>query len=92
MSRIGKQPIPLPAGVTLSPATSIVLDRARATNAALATWVGQNTVKHRVSGHALVCDVDEVSQTAANIEQTCRIVGYDRKIFKDGIFITRKGE
>jgi len=38
------------------------------------------------------CDVDEVSQSAANIEQTCRIVGYDKKIFQDGIYITSKGE
>lgn len=37
-------------------------------------------------------NVDEVSQTAANIEQTCRIVGYDKKIFQDGIYITSKGE
>lgn len=37
-------------------------------------------------------DLDEVSQTAANIEQTCRIVGYDKKIFQDGIYITIKGE
>ncbi len=37
-------------------------------------------------------DVDEVSQTAANIEQTCRIVGYDRKIFQDGCYIVSKGE
>jgi large subunit ribosomal protein L6 len=37
-------------------------------------------------------DVDEVSQTAANIEQTCRIVGYDKKIFQDGIYIISKGE
>lgn len=36
-------------------------------------------------------DVDEVSQTAANIEQTCRIVGYDKKIFQDGVYITEKG-
>jgi large subunit ribosomal protein L6 len=37
-------------------------------------------------------DLDEVSQTAANIEQTCRIVGYDKKVFQDGIYITSKGE
>lgn len=37
-------------------------------------------------------NLDEVSQTAANIEQTCRIVGYDKKIFQDGIYITVKGE
>jgi len=37
-------------------------------------------------------DLDEVSQTAANIEQTCRIVGFDKKVFQDGIYITSKGE
>lgn len=37
-------------------------------------------------------DLDEVSQTAANIEQTCRIVGYDKKVFQDGIYITSKGD
>ena len=37
-------------------------------------------------------DLDEVSQSAANIEQTCRIVGYDKKIFQDGIYITSKNE
>lgn len=37
-------------------------------------------------------NLDEVSQSAANIEQTCRIVGYDKKIFQDGIYITSKGE
>lgn len=37
-------------------------------------------------------DLEEVSQTAANIEQCCRIVGYDKKIFQDGIYITSKGE
>ena len=35
-------------------------------------------------------NLEEVSQTAANIEQTCRIVGYDKKIFQDGIYITSK--
>lgn len=37
-------------------------------------------------------NLDEVSQTAANIEQTCRIVGYDKKIFQDGIYITSKDD
>jgi large subunit ribosomal protein L6 len=34
--------------------------------------------------------LDDVSQTAANIEQTCRIVGFDKKVFQDGIYITSK--
>lgn len=37
-------------------------------------------------------NLDDVSQTAANIEQKCRIVGYDKKIFQDGIYITMKGD
>ncbi len=32
-------------------------------------------------------DVEEVGSTASNIEQSCRIVGYDKKRFNDGIFI-----
>lgn len=36
--------------------------------------------------------LEEVSQTAANIEQAARIVGYDKKVFQDGIYITSKGE
>jgi len=36
-------------------------------------------------------DVDKVSQTAANIEQACRIVGFDKKRFQDGVFIIQKG-
>lgn len=37
-------------------------------------------------------NLEEVSQTAANIEQACRIVGYDKKIFQDGCYIVSKGE
>jgi sulfite reductase (NADPH) hemoprotein beta-component len=44
----------LPAALQPRAASSVVLDRARAANAALATWVSQNTVPHRISGHALV--------------------------------------
>jgi large subunit ribosomal protein L6 len=33
-------------------------------------------------------DIEEVSQTSGNIEQACRIIGYDRRRFPDGIFIT----
>jgi len=37
-------------------------------------------------------DLDKVSQTAANIEQACRIVGFDKKRFQDGIFLfSREG-
>ncbi len=37
-------------------------------------------------------DLDEVSHTASRIEQACRIVGYDKKKFMDGIYIVSKGE
>jgi large subunit ribosomal protein L6 len=37
-------------------------------------------------------DVEKVSQTSANIEQSTRIVGYDKKIFQDGVYIVSKGE
>jgi large subunit ribosomal protein L6 len=37
-------------------------------------------------------DLDEVSQTAGNIERATRIVGYDKRKFQDGIYIISKGE
>jgi large subunit ribosomal protein L6 len=37
-------------------------------------------------------DIDAVGQTAGNIEQATRIVGKDRRVFQDGIFIVSKGE
>jgi large subunit ribosomal protein L6 len=37
-------------------------------------------------------DLDAVSQTAANIERAARIVGKDRRIFQDGIYIVEKGK
>src|SRR6185369_5149355 len=36
------------------PANSVVLDRARAGNAALAAWVDQNVVPHRTSGYGVL--------------------------------------
>jgi large subunit ribosomal protein L6 len=34
--------------------------------------------------------LEDVSQTAANIEQSCRIVGFDKKRFQDGVYIVEK--
>ena len=44
----------LPASLTPRPAESVVLNRARAVDKGLDAWIDQNTVPHRVSGHAIV--------------------------------------
>ena len=44
----------MPAEIRPRPAESVVLDRARASDPGLDNWVAQNTVPHRVPGHALV--------------------------------------
>ncbi len=36
-------------------------------------------------------DIEEVGQTAANIEQATKIRGFDRRVFVDGIYIYEKG-
>jgi large subunit ribosomal protein L6 len=36
-------------------------------------------------------NVEDVSQTAANIEQATTIRGFDARVFQDGIYITSKG-
>ena len=35
-------------------------------------------------------DLEQVSQTAANIERACRIRGFDPRVFQDGIYIVEK--
>ena len=40
----------------------------------------------KVSGH----DKERVGQLCGRIEQTTRIRGYDRRVFQDGLYITRK--
>ena len=37
-------------------------------------------------------DIEAVSLTAANIEQSTRIRGFDPRVFQDGIYIVAKGE
>ncbi|MGC9059283.1 MAG: 50S ribosomal protein L6 [Candidatus Aenigmatarchaeota archaeon] len=52
-------------------------------------------VKVEVKGQEIFVsgiDIDAVGQTAGNIEQATRIVGKDRRVFQDGIFIVSKGE
>jgi len=36
-------------------------------------------------------DLEDVGLTASSIEQATRIVGYDRRRFPDGIFLTARG-
>lgn len=54
---------------------------------------GLPATKVKVGGDEIVVtgpDVEAVGQTSANIEQACKIKGYDPKVFQDGIYITMK--
>lgn len=55
----------------------------------VAKIVGRTEIKIDKENIMLVgIDVEEVGQTAANIERACKLTGRDRRIFQDGIFIT----
>ena len=58
----------------------------------MARIMGESKVKTSgdeviITGH----DIENVSQTAANIEQATKIKRYDPRVFQDGIYITGKG-
>ena len=54
--------------------------------------VGNTEVK--IEGSDLVVsgvNLEDVGQTASNIEQSTRIVGYDKRKFMDGVYIVERG-
>lgn len=58
----------------------------------IAKMVGNVTVK--VKGDDVIVegiDIEEVGQTAANIEHATKVKDYDRRVFMDGIYIYEKG-
>jgi large subunit ribosomal protein L6 len=61
-------------------------------NPRVAKIIGNTQVK--IEGSDLVItsvNIEAVGQTASNIEQATRIVGYDRRKFMDGIYIVERG-
>jgi large subunit ribosomal protein L6 len=56
-----------------------------------ANIIGETKIK--VTGAELLltgADLEQVSQTAANIERATKIRGFDPRVFQDGIYITEK--
>ncbi|MBS3050624.1 MAG: 50S ribosomal protein L6 [Candidatus Aenigmarchaeota archaeon] len=54
-----------------------------------ATVVGKTEVEIDKENITLTgINVEEVGQTAANLERACKLTGRDRRIFQDGIFLT----
>ena len=68
----------------------------------IANFLGEKTTRHaNICGDTKVIakgdkvtiegnNVEDVGQTAANIERSCRIRKRDRRVFQDGIYITSK--
>lgn len=55
----------------------------------------EGSTKVKVEGDKVLLtgpDIEQVSHTAANIEQATRIRGFDPRVFQDGIYIVSKGE
>lgn len=59
----------------------------------IAKIIGQTQVK--IEGAEIIVNginIEDVGQTASNIEQATRIVGFDKKVFQDGCYlISREG-
>ncbi|MBD3155071.1 MAG: 50S ribosomal protein L6 [Candidatus Aenigmarchaeota archaeon] len=56
----------------------------------VAKIMGENT-QVKVNGKDITItgiDKEEVGQTMGNVEQACRIIGFDRRVFQDGIYFT----
>lgn len=54
----------------------------------------EGSTKVKVQGDQVTLtgpDIEEVSHTAANIEQATKIRGFDPRVFQDGIYIIAKG-